>query len=400
MRTSLKSVIITIVTTTLLLLFVSPVMADIYEDLQKNLAEQERINKLLSETISKETTLKSQISSMNNQIRLTELKIEEAKNRIDSAKTQIESLGLDINVLSSRVGRIEESVNLISSVSAQRVRAIHQANFIPKFLLLFDSEGLDKALSKYSYLDEARKQDIKLLKELKERRDDYNDKKRILSEKKQQVEELKVQVEKEKQNLEFRNNDLAKQKKEKDDLLVLTKNDEARYQGIIKQLKAEADSIRKAITNIGAVIGPVKKGQVIAAMGSTGCSTGPHLHFEVFENAKVADGAIIGTRANPHKYLDNGSLGAPVQGYGNSTIITTEYGETYGVFGYPSVHTGLDIAPSSYEVTGRPILASGDGTAYSTSAPCSYSIQGGSAVGKGVVIDHKNGLVTLYWHIL
>lgn len=382
------------------MLFVAPIEADLYEDLQKNLDEQERISKLLTETITKETTLKSQISSMNNQIRLTELKIEEARNRIAAANTQIESLGLDIDVLSTRVGRIEDSLDLISTVSAQRVRAIHQANFIPKFLLLFDSEGIDKALSKYSYLDEARKQDIKLLKEMKERRDDYNDKKRILSEKKLQVEQLKAQVEKEKQNLESRNADLAKQKKEKDDLLALTKNDESRYQGIIKQLKAEADSIRKAITNIGAVIGPVKKGQAVAAMGSTGCSTGPHLHFEVFENAKVADGAIIGTRVNPHKYLDNGSLGSPIQGYGNTTIITTEYGETYGIFGYPSVHTGLDIAPSKYEGTGRPILASADGTAYSTSAPCSYNISGGSSVGKGVIIDHKNGLVTLYWHIL
>lgn len=52
---------------------------------------------------------------------------------------------------------------------------------------------------------------------------------------------------------------------------------------------------RKTVAEVGDV---VQKGQVIALMGSTGRSTGPHVHFEVLENGKSR---------NPEKFIQRAS---------------------------------------------------------------------------------------------
>jgi murein DD-endopeptidase MepM/ murein hydrolase activator NlpD len=42
----------------------------------------------------------------------------------------------------------------------------------------------------------------------------------------------------------------------------------------------------------------VKKGQVVGKMGSSGRSTGPHVHYEVYKNGRVVDPSSYVQRAS------------------------------------------------------------------------------------------------------
>ncbi len=352
------------------------------EDVKNKCLEQ------LQNAQSQERTLKSQLAIIDGQSRVTSLKIEETN-------LKIEKLEREITDLSGRIDRISGTLDSLSEILLKRIIQTYKySNSITTLDLLFSSHGFAELIERLKYIQVAQSYDKKKLYELQATKIAYNDQKQDKQTRQAEAEKL--------------NNDLAAYKKQlddqrkaKDELLRVTKNDEARYQTIIAQLQAEINSIAQAISNVGAKIGPVSKGEVIAGMGSTGCSTGPHLHFEVFENAKVEGGRIVGNRTNPHNFLGNGKLGSPLQGYPpGDTVITTEYGEVYKIFGFPSAHTGLDIAPLGGGGLGRAIYASDKGIAYSTSAACGYNFAGGSPVGNGVIIDHENGLVTLYWHIL
>lgn len=359
------------------------VSAQSIEELDQKLREkQNEISKLenqLNGLKEQEKTLNSQIKYIDGQTKLTELKIEETN-------FQITKLEKEITELSTRIERISTSVDTLSEVLLNRIVTSYKYSNYSGLDLLLSSHGFSDMLERIKYLQVVQAYDKKQLYQLQATKTLYKDQK-------DDKETRQAQQEKLKQDLTKYQQDLEKQKTAKEELLKVTQNDEAKYQALISKLRADLASITAAISNIGAKIGPVGKGDIIAAVGSTGCSTGPHLHFEVYENAKVEGGRIVGSRVDPQPFLDNGRLAKPLDNY----LLTAKYGAVGNDYipGWPP-HTGIDMAIN----LGTPIKASEKGIAYSTSGPCKNPPAGGSSTGKGVIIDHENGLVTLYWHIL
>ncbi len=355
-----------------------------YQDIQNQIKELEG---KLSETKNREKTLSSQISFMDNQMRLTVLKIDATQKKVDDLTVEIASL-------SAKIDRLETSLTEVSDVLISRIVATYKRSPMPTLDVFFGNPTFNDFLLRLKYIRTAQTHDKRLMFQMQETKDNFTTQKALREDKKREQEQLKVLLESEKATL-------AQQRKDKEGLLLITRSDEKRYQELLAAARAEQQAIESALRlslanrKDGTAI---KKGEQIALIGNSGapyCSTGTHLHFEVRKNDAVQ---------NPAGYLKSINVewnNSPDGSFGFSgdwdwpiggPRITQGFGMTYwartGFYG-GGPHTGIDMTSSE----GSIIRAPRDGTLYRGTVNC-------RGIGMNyVAIDHGDGLASWYFHI-
>lgn len=342
---------------------------------EKNLIFQNCLRNQVTKLGSQAKTLSNQIAQFDYQIRLTQLKIEEAESKIA--------------LLGGRIDQLEGSLTTLSEAFSNRASETYKmVRLGDPAVFLLTSPDLSTAVNRYFYLQRIQEADRDLMVRLQEAQNTY------------QVE--KTDQEELQKELESQRANLASQKVAKNSLLTQTRNDEKRYQQLLAQARAEYEAIVAITAGKGTEteVGHVGEGQRIANViqGSSCNSSGTHLHFIVRKPG--------GTTDNPFNYLKGGisynnfSGGDPFNPSGgwewpiNPTInLSQGYGYTWAiqntwVGSIYNFHNGIDVNGSSSEVR-----AVKGGTLYRGS----YNV---GCLLRYVRVDHDDSdLDTLYLHV-
>lgn len=322
----------------------------------------------ISELKSKQSNINSSIESNKKKLEATSDKkiktlddLKAINQNIASTKQTINKLTNDISAKEKEIVVLEDKIKESQAKLERkiveynkRLVEVYKEGDVKYLDVLFGAEDFNDLLTRYQYIQYINDSDEDLMKEVKEQKANLQDQQT-------QVADAKKSLENNRQAKENRKNELAQLGENKQALVTELTAQE-------KEIQKNIQSMEQASNEIGAQIQAIQAQQAAAAAAAAAANQG--------SGGAGYNGAYVPA---------NGVLTFPVPSYYG---VTSEYGWRGDPFsGGQSFHMGIDLGASM----GAPVLAAGDGRIILQEYHWSY--------GNYVVIDHGNGLSTVYAHM-
>lgn len=325
-------------------------------DAQEDLAD---IKEEKSETLNQVETLMGQISDYQSDINDLDSKISDLQSKIKDAESQIK--------------KDEEEYKKQQTALDERLVTMYENGDISYLDVLLSSTSLTDFISSYYIVSELTSYDTEMLKKVEEEKQKIEDEKTELETSKSSLDDAK-------KTKEAKASALKVAKKEKEEKASQLSSDEKSKQKEIEEMLEDKAIIDKQLQQLAKEeaerIAREKKAQEEAKKKNNSSSSSTSNNSGSSSNSGSTTPSSAG-------YI------FPVQGCSKSNIRTLAYPSYAG-------HTGIDV---NIGVAGKNVVAVKGGTVV-TSTALKNSDGSYRSYGEYVMINHGDGTVTLYAHML
>lgn len=193
--------------------------------------DESSCREVINECTKQITTLQSQANTLKNQIAQFDVQIKLTTVKITQTQEQI-------NMLGGRISQLGDSLDsLKAAFNARAVETYKMSKFENNFSFILTASDIGEAFSRFHYLQKVQEGDRNLLIRLQEAQTTYQGQKA-------DQEALQKQLKTQQANLNA-------QKVAKNNLLAATKNDEAKYQQLLSQAKAQLSALSSFASSRG-----------------------------------------------------------------------------------------------------------------------------------------------------
>ena len=299
--------------------------------------QQKEVNNKIETANSKLTYVQSELSSTMLKVQELEDKVAEYKSQMNDLGSKLDSLQKSIDTAREEYNTIEADYNNKEAQLRERLVTMYESGETTYLDVLLSSRNIVEFISGYYLISEIVQYDNELVKEVGEKKDDLEIRKTKLEKEETEVKLLKAKRE---QTTVILQNTITMQQEEANKLST----QEKKLQQEISTYKTEQAEIEAAIAQ------------------ATNNTIGKDIQYT------------------------GGTMLWPVAVSG--TIITSSFGtREHPIQGIVKQHTGIDIGNATY---GSPVVAAEDGIVTYAGWLGGY--------GNCVMINHGNGIVTLYGH--